>query len=1088
MRHITAFSKVVKLASAVRLKVRLVGAGAGAFGRFWLVAARASCGLWLCLSAMVASATAADPPAAGGSNLLSLAELRRTVSQQARTIQTFRIEGVVCAVVRDQKLLALQDASACVLLEVPALDETIQVGERVAVRANHCALTRSRFVIQLGTAPVVNNDGHHAAVVKTGQVFLETGWQPIRVTWFNGFGSSALQVEYEGPDIRRQRIPSGALWRKSAGGGAPVNFQPGLEFDAYAGDWFFTVPDFRRMTPVAQGVATNFSLQYSVRPENAALAFNGYLRTSNAGTYTFYLSSDDGGYLYVGNPGASCELTALGQNTVPTPRRFAEALANDDDHLWTELEGEVTFAAPNEQELDLELAVNGERVQLAVVEGASLFSRNLLHRRFRAAGILEELPDLGQRPRARLIVPGPDQLEMRPSATETRSLGPATNKVLTTVEEIRHLTPAQAGLRLQAKIRGVVIWSSPLAFVLQDATAGVYSRYAASEWAEQPRVGESWEIEGTTDPGDFSPVLLGLKGKFMGNAALPEPIRPTWDQLLNGSLDAEYVELRGALTEISPTEMTLLTSEGEIKIRITDDHPLPYLPAAHPRNRSYVDSIVRIRGCLTARWDKPTRQVRAGEISLSPGLVQIEEFAPPDPFELPTRKTADLLWFDPSASTLQRTKIKGQIVFARPGEYCLQDGATGLRLRTKQPLLSDPGDVVEAVGFPQVGGPSPILEEAQARVIGKLPLPAPVPIAAQELLNLSHDSTLVQLQAMLVSDRATRRERVLELQSGQNHFIARLRSSQPGAEPLSVGSQLQLTGVYYSVGGEQASGNLDAFQLRLNSPADIRLLQQPPWWTLRRALTIVAVLTGVLAIALVWISLLRRKVEERTAQLQKQIEERQIVEQRRVMEQERTRVAQDLHDELGAGLTEMGLLGDLVKNPAVPIPEKNQYLGQMTDTARSLVASLDEIVWAVNPRYDSVASLASYYTLFAQRFLDLAGVACRPHMPASFPEYPLDSKGRHGLFLAFKEALNNVVRHSGATEVSLKIEVGQGELVISVTDNGHGFDSATEAAGGEGLQGMRHRLQHLGGGCEIRSKLGSGTEVELRLPVGNHTL
>jgi signal transduction histidine kinase len=250
----------------------------------------------------------------------------------------------------------------------------------------------------------------------------------------------------------------------------------------------------------------------------------------------------------------------------------------------------------------------------------------------------------------------------------------------------------------------------------------------------------------------------------------------------------------------------------------------------------------------------------------------------------------------------------------------------------------------------------------------------------------------------------------------------------------------------------------------------------------------VAVLTGVLAVALVWITLLRRKVEERTAQLQKQIEERQIVEQRRVMEQERTRVAQDLHDELGAGLTEMGLLGDLVKNPAVPMPEKHQYLGQMTDTARSLVASLDEIVWAVNPRYDSVASLASYYTLFAQRFLDLAGVACRPHMPASFPEYPLDSKGRHGLFLAFKEALNNVVRHSGATEVSLKIEVGQGELIISVTDNGHGFNSATEAAGGEGLQGMRHRLEHLGGGCEIRSRPGLGTEVELRLPVGNHTL
>jgi signal transduction histidine kinase len=184
----------------------------------------------------------------------------------------------------------------------------------------------------------------------------------------------------------------------------------------------------------------------------------------------------------------------------------------------------------------------------------------------------------------------------------------------------------------------------------------------------------------------------------------------------------------------------------------------------------------------------------------------------------------------------------------------------------------------------------------------------------------------------------------------------------------------------------------------------------------------------------------------------------------------------------------MGLLGDLVKNPAVPAPEKQQYLGQMTDTARSLVASLDEIVWAVNPRYDSVPSLASYYTLFAQRFLDLAGVACRPQMPASFPDYPLDARGRHGLFLAFKEALNNVVRHSGATEVNLKMEVGKGELIIFVVDNGRGFDCAHNGWTGEGLRSMRHRLEQLGGSFEIDSRPGSGTQVELRLPVGNGAL
>jgi signal transduction histidine kinase len=1040
--------------------------------------------LWLLgtVSAMAPGALASLPEDAG-TNVHSLAELQRLVSRDGRDIESFRIEGVVCAVAGGGKLLALQDSSACILAEVPPSDKTIQAGDWVAVAADHCTLTRDRFGIQFGTAPVVNNDGHHPAFVKFGQVYLEKGFNPIRVTWFNGYGNYALQLDYEGPDVPRQRIPASALWHKPKGGG---DFQPGLDFEAYTGDWYFTTPDFGRLAPVAQGVATNIDLGYSVRRESAALAFNGYLKLTNAGIYTFHLTSDDGGYLYIGDAAAWCQISILEHKTVPAPIHFKETPADEDDHLWTELEGEVTFAAPYEHELDLELAAKGERVQVVVMDGSSLYSKNLLHRHVKVVGILEAISDVEQEHRARLIVPGPDHIDMRDYTQGVASLGSNTNKVITLIEEIRNLKPAAAAQHLPAKIRGVVIWNSENNFVMQDATAGVYVRYNFSNWVQQPRVGESWEVEGMTDPGDFSPTVIGLRATYLGNAALPEPIRPTRDQLLNGSLDAEHVELRGALTEINETNMVLLMAEGKFKILRMDDHPLPYLPAPYPENKRFVDSIVRIRGCLTARWDTPSRQVKAGEIYVNPGFVQIEELAPADPFRLPTRRAADLLWFDPSPNTLERTKIQGQVLFSRPGEYCLQDGSTGFRLRTKQPMALEPGDLVEAVGFRQLGGPSPILQEAQVRVIGKSPMPAPVSIPANELLSSGHDSTMVRVEATLLSTYL--RERVLELQAGQNHFIARLKSTPQGVAPLVAGSQLELTGVYFAVGGEQTGGNLDAFELKVNDPGDIRLLSQPPWWTVRRALAIVAVLAGVLAVALVWITLLRRKVEERTKQLQKQIEERQLVEQRRIMEQERTRVAQDLHDELGAGLTEMGFLGDLVKNPAVPAPEKQRYLGQMTDTARTLVTSLDEIVWAVNPRYDSVPSLASYYTLFAQRFLDLAGVACRPQMPASFPDYPLDAKGRHGLFLAFKEALNNVVRHSGATEVNLKIEVRQSELIIFVADNGHGFDSNGNGTEGEGLRSMRHRLEQLGGVFEVRSRPGSGTQVELRLPVTNHAL
>lgn len=1042
--------------------------------------------LWVCFSVLLFSNLTGRANIVSDSNVLSIAELQTRMDKQSRLIESFRIEGTVCAVESDQGIIALQDSSAGVLIQVPALDKNVRPGDWVRVTVNHCALTRSRFGIELGTAPLVNNDGHHSVISKSGAIFLETGLQPIRATWFNGRSLSALKIEYQGPGIPLRRIPNTALFRHRSGSDARSALEQGLNFAAYLGtNWFYTTPDYQNLSPVLRGVATNFDLHYATRNENAGLVFDGFIEIPTTGLYTFTLTSDDGGYLYLGNPALSCQVTVLEHQTVPAPHVFQNVNMAGISYVWTELKGEVNFVSQRKKEVELELTYKGESVQAEIASGARL-SSNLLHQRIRVSGILETSPDPEGRGRPRLLVPGLDQIRMESKPYSLSRSGSA-HKVLTVANEIRDLTPDESRRRLPALIRGVVIWRSPSALVLQDRTGGVYIDYFSEEWTAQPLVGDFWEMEGVTDPGNFSPVLFATRGKFLGHEGLPEPIRPTWNQLLNGSLDAEYVELGGALIEISSSKMVLLTSDGKVQIQSSDDHPLPYLPGG-VSPESYLNSIVRIRGCLAAQWDGQTGLVEGGMVSISPGSVEVEEFAPRDPFNVATKRVSELLLFDPNAARLQRIRVRGQIVLARQGEYCLQDGKTGLRLRTKQRLPLHSGDLVEAVGFLHLGGPSPILLEALVRTNGRAALPPPIAIDGVELLNHSHDSTRVRVEAMLLNDRTERGEHVLELEAGAAHFTARIKSFDPMPGSLAAGSRLRLTGVYLSAADEEPSGSLDAFELGINSPGEIVILQQPPWWTIRRALAVVGLLAGILVVALVWIKLLRRTVEERTTQLQKEIVERQLVEQRRLMEQERTRVAQDLHDELGAGLTEMGLLGDLVKNPKLPPPEKQQYLSQLTNTARSLVASLDEIVWAVNPRYDSVADLASYYALFAQRFLDLAGVVCRPHIPTNFPQYPLDSKERHSLFLAFKEALNNAVRHSGAAEVRLKIEVAEGELVIMVMDNGQGFDISVGAPSGEGFQGMRRRLEQLGGSCNIRSQRGAGTEVELRLPVVKDSL
>ncbi len=173
--------------------------------------------------------------------------------------------------------------------------------------------------------------------------------------------------------------------------------------------------------------------------------------------------------------------------------------------------------------------------------------------------------------------------------------------------------------------------------------------------------------------------------------------------------------------------------------------------------------------------------------------------------------------------------------------------------------------------------------------------------------------------------------------------------------------------------------------------------------------------------------------------MEAQNKKRERAERQNLIEQERTRVAQDLHDELGATLTEVGMLGTLARTAALPLADRERYLEKLTDASRAVVTTLDEIVWAVNPRYDSVASLASYFSLFSQRFLNLAGIACRLEVAETLPAAPLDSRLRHGVFLAFKEALNNVVRHSGASQILIELEVIENKLKVAVTDNGRGF-------------------------------------------------
>jgi len=234
-----------------------------------------------------------------------------------------------------------------------------------------------------------------------------------------------------------------------------------------------------------------------------------------------------------------------------------------------------------------------------------------------------------------------------------------------------------------------------------------------------------------------------------------------------------------------------------------------------------------------------------------------------------------------------------------------------------------------------------------------------------------------------------------------------------------------------------------------------------------------------------WINQLHRKVETRTAELEIQIKERQRVEQQRLMEQERTRVAQDLHDELGSSLTEISMLGARARSADTAAEKREDLLGQMSNKSREMVTALDEIVWAMNPQHDSLTSLVSYFCLYADRFLGLANIPWRLEDGDVPKDLAVDSRLRHQLFLAFKEALTNIVRHSGATQVRLTIRLDGGELLLTVADNGRGLGlgPAPRVEDMDGLANMRARMDKLGGRFEIGSEAVVGTTLRFRVPV-----
>lgn len=263
--------------------------------------------------------------------------------------------------------------------------------------------------------------------------------------------------------------------------------------------------------------------------------------------------------------------------------------------------------------------------------------------------------------------------------------------------------------------------------------------------------------------------------------------------------------------------------------------------------------------------------------------------------------------------------------------------------------------------------------------------------------------------------------------------------------------------------------------------AAISLVVEPhfwqTWWF--DSLVIVVLLGSIIgAVRVVVTRKLHRKLEQ--------------MKQQQAIQRERERIAQDIHDDMGAGLTRILLQSALARrNPQEQTPS---HLEQISTTAHELVGAMDEIVWAINPENDTLDGLVTYAGKFVQEYAEQAGLRCRLDLPAQVPAMHLSAEARHHLFLAVKEAMNNVVKHARATMVAFSLKLLPDGFAFMIKDDGCGFtpgtrpSAATDAdrvASGHGLRNQVQRLEKIGGLCWIHSEPGEGTEVELTVMIQN---
>jgi diguanylate cyclase (GGDEF)-like protein len=443
---------------------------------------------------------------------------------------------------------------------------------------------------------------------------------------------------------------------------------------------------------------------------------------------------------------------------------------------------------------------------------------------------------------------------------------PVSLPTLTTAEAVHNLTPSEAKLHYPVHLRAVctVCFADWHGFFVNDGVAGVYvetKNQALLTAAIHP--GTYLDIEGVTGPGEYAPVVDQSTLRILGEKPLPPAQEVGLDRISTGVEDGQWISFEGTVRSVRLGDPMLAMEVVSGRWQIVVNTP----PGKNDYRR-LIDARVRIRGAAGPVFNQ--RRQLIGVSAYAPNLdyIQILQPAPADPFSLPLKQLRSVFEYTPGVRPDHLVRIRG-VVSARWGQTVfIYDGNQGAGVLSRETNDLEPGDEVDAVGYPVLGETAHTLDDTIFRRLGTAPLPEPRFVTVKEALSGEFEGDLIRLNGRLIELKKDWGQYTMLVDAGGTVFSAilpRELKDQP-LTGLSEGSQIQLTGVCV-ISDTQALRHFrlpKAFEVLLRSPSDVVVIQSPSWFTPAHTLLALALaLTGTL-IVLAWVVALKRRVRQQT--------------------------------------------------------------------------------------------------------------------------------------------------------------------------------------------------------------------------------